>query len=91
MTELKKENEIANENSDENFSNNNQCDSDETEEFLKTIKQRKGKHLDITYGKYHKLMEMAWLKGNIESIYESKDNELLYIFYLKCVSVVSGK
>ena len=91
MTELKKENEIANENSDENVSNNNLCDTNETEEFLKTIEERKGKRPDISYGKYHKLMEMAWLKGNIEKIYESKDNELLYIFYLKCVSVVSGK
>ena len=47
---------------------------------------RKGKCPEETKGIYHKLLSYAWHTRKIETILETGDDDLLYLFYVNCVS-----
>ena len=53
---------------------------------LRTLTIRKGKCPESSKGQYHKLMCLAWNTCKIETVLETDDDDLLYIFYVCCVS-----
>lgn len=53
---------------------------------IRTLTIRKGKCPEEDKGSYHKLMSFAWHTQRIETILETEDEDLLYIFYVCCVS-----
>ena len=36
-------------------------------------------------------MKLAWMPKSIETIHDTKDNEMLYLFYSECVARAVGK
>ena len=69
--------------------NNNLPEEEKT--LLRTLAMNKGKRPEDVKGITHKLMSMAWTNNGIENILETSDEDLLYLFYSKCVSRAVGK
>ena len=53
---------------------------------LRTLTIRKGKCPEEDRGIYHKLLSLAWYPRKIETVLETDDEDLLYLFYVCCVS-----
>ena len=53
---------------------------------IRTLTIRKGKCPEEDRGLYHKLLSLAWYPRKIETILETDDDDLLYLFYVCCVS-----
>ena len=54
--------------------------------IIRTLTIRKGKCPEEERGLYHKLLNYAWHTQRIKSILETNDDDLLFIFYVWCVS-----
>ena len=74
---------------DDIFTHNEASDARKLQ--LQTLTNRKGKCPDTKLGLTHELMKLAWEKGNIETIFETANEDLIYTFYQKCVSRTVGK
>ena len=78
------ENQSLIDNSEQDQSRQNIHDIEDT--VLRTLTIRKGKCPEEERGLYHELLSLAWHTRKIETILETDNEDLLYIFYVCCVS-----
>ena len=71
---------------DNHSSSDQPQDNDIEDTIIRTLTIRKGKCPEDQKGLYHKLLNYVWHTKKIESILETDDEDLLYIFYVCCVS-----
>ena len=74
-------------NSDGEQENNNTLD----DTMIRTLTIRKGPCPKKRKGMIHQLMNMAWNTRKIETVLESDNEDLIYVFYVTCVSRVVRK
>ena len=78
------ENQSLIDNSEQDQSRQNIHDIEDT--VLRTLTIRKGKCPEEERGLYHKLLSLGWHTREIETVLETDNEDLLYIFYVCCVS-----
>ena len=78
------ENQSLIDNSEQDQSRQNIHDIEDT--VLRTLTIRKGKCPEEERGLYHKLLSLGWHTQKIETVLETDNEDLLYIFYVCCVS-----
>ena len=61
------------------------------ETMIRTLTIRKGPCPNKRKGMIHHLMNLAWNTRKIETVLDSEDDDLIYVFYVTCVSRVVRK
>ena len=64
---------------------------EEEQHLYASLQLHRGKEPESIKGVHHELMKLAWNPNKIETILESENDTLIYMFYLICVSRAVGK
>lgn len=64
---------------------------DNERQILQDLQLHQGKCPEVEKGIHHQIMKLAWYPNNIETIFETEDETLIYSFYRVCVSRTVGK
>lgn len=77
----------------EDHHNNQEIDPDNNEDdtIIRTLTICKGPFPNKRKGSFHHMLNLAWNRNKIETILDSENNDLIYLFYVNGVSRVVQK